>query len=463
MRLYDSLSKQLNDLVPRAGEPLGVYSCGPTVYDRIHVGNARPFVAAMTLKRHLERTGTAVRLVVNVTDVNDKIYVAAQAAGISSTELARRMTDAYVADTSALGLGRPDVEPLVTETLPEIVALIERLVARGLAYAADGDVYYRVAAFAGYGALSGQRPEELVDDARRIEPGAGKESPLDFALWKGRKADEDTWWDSPWGAGRPGWHVECSAMASKHLGEHVDVHGGGLDLIFPHHENERAQSEGACGCTFVGTWMHNGMLRFGGDKMSKSLGNVEKLADAIAGHGAATILMLFAQAHYRSNVEYSPATLAQASAACDRLRDGLRALAAAAGSGGEDDEVLAVAGRAGEAFDAALDDDLSSPEGVAALFGLVSAANRALAGSGLSPAAAAQVHDLLLSRLDVLGLAGLGVGDGAAPPELVALLATRQAAREARDWVAADAARDAIAAAGWTVRDTPRGPELVRS
>ncbi len=461
MRLYDSLSKHYHDLVARDGKAIGVYSCGPTVYDRIHVGNARPFVAAMTLKRHLEAAGTPVRVVVNVTDINDKIYLAARAAGTSSTQLARAMTAAYVTDTSCLGLGRPDVEPLVSETLPEIVILIERLIARGLAYHASGDVYFRVAAFPGYGGLSGQRPDELVDEARRIEPGAGKESPLDFALWKGRKPEEDAWWPSPWGDGRPGWHVECSAMASKHLGEHVDVHGGGLDLIFPHHENERAQSEGACGCEFVGIWMHNGMLRFGGDKMSKSLGNVEKLADAIDSHGSHTLLMLFAQAHYRSSVEYSPTTLAQAAAACDRVRDALRSLSRAAGSGA-DDAALDVAGAAaGAAFDAAMDDDMSTPHAIGALFVLVSAANRALAAGGLSRSGASVVRELLVARLDVLGLAGLAAVEVSAPASVVALLDARQAARAGRDWAAADAARDAIAAAGFVVRDTPDGPELV--
>ncbi len=208
------------------------------------MGNARPYVVAMTLKRHLERQGIAARTVINVTDVNDKIYDAAQAAGRPSAELAREFADAYIEDTGRLGLGRPDHEPRVTDTVPEIVALIESLVERGLAYPAAGDVYFRVRAFAGYGALSGQRPDELLQEGGRLEPGEGKESPLDFALWKGAKDGEDTWWESPWGRGRPGWHIECSAMAVRDLGPEFDVHGGGLDLIFPHHENERAQSCG---------------------------------------------------------------------------------------------------------------------------------------------------------------------------------------------------------------------------
>ena len=227
-----------------------IYVCGPTVYGRVHIGNARPFVVFSVLKRYLERRGMRVRLVSNLTDVNDKIYDAARAEGVPSAELARRYSEAYIADTDRLGLGRPDVEPRVTESIPEIIALIETLVEMGLAYPAGGDVYYRVERFPGYGRLSGRRLDEMISQ----EPGPGKESPLDFALWKGRKPDEDTWWESPWGPGRPGWHIECSAMAEAALGHGFEVHGGGIDLIFPHHENEIAQSEGAHG----GPWRPSG-------------------------------------------------------------------------------------------------------------------------------------------------------------------------------------------------------------
>jgi cysteinyl-tRNA synthetase len=218
--------------------PIGMYVCGPTVYRRIHVGNARPFIFSMWLRRWLELSGYRARLVLNVTDINDRIYDAARAQGISSAELARQATQWYFEDTSALGLGRADVEPLATETVPEIVALIGELMARGLAYESAGDVYFRVTRFPDYGRLSGARPEDMVAQ----EPGLRKEDPRDFALWKANKPDEDTWWPSPWGRGRPGWHIECSAMAEKHLGPRFDIHGGGLDLCFPHHENEIAQS-----------------------------------------------------------------------------------------------------------------------------------------------------------------------------------------------------------------------------
>jgi cysteinyl-tRNA synthetase len=237
-RLHSTMTKRREPLEPGPTGEVRIYVCGPTVYGRIHIGNARPFVVFTVLKRYLERRGMRVRLVSNLTDVNDKIYAAARAEGVPSAELARRYSEAYVADTDRLGLGRPDAEPTVTETIPEILELIGTLVAVGLAYPSDGDVYYRVGRFPGYGNLSGRRLDEMEPQ----EPGPGKESPLDFALWKGRKHDEDTWWESPWGPGRPGWHIECSAMAEATLGREFEVHGGGIDLVFPHHENEIAQS-----------------------------------------------------------------------------------------------------------------------------------------------------------------------------------------------------------------------------
>ncbi len=457
LKLHDTLSSCTG--AAGGDGPLRVYSCGPTVYDRIHVGNARPFVVAMTLRRHLIRQGRPVKVVINVTDVNDKIYAAARAAGIPSPDFAAEMTGAYIADTDRLGLGRPDVEPRVTGTMPAIIALIETLVESGHAYAADGDVYYAVASFPTYGALSRQRPDQLLEEGR-VEVGDGKRSPLDFALWKARKPDEDAWWDSPWGPGRPGWHIECSAMAMAHLGERIDVHGGGLDLLFPHHENERAQSEGATGEPFVSSWLHNGMLRFSGEKMSKSVGNVARLADALDEWGAETLLLLFARAHYRSPMDYNDDTLAQARAAGDGLREALRALATAAGDGSGDAELTDEARRRAAAFDAALDNDLATPQALAELHQLAGAGNRALAAGAVSARAGDVVRASLLDRLEVLGLAGFG--HSTAAPEDVRLLAQqRLEARAARDFARADMLRDEIAARGFAVRDAPDGFELV--
>jgi cysteinyl-tRNA synthetase len=457
IRLHDSLTRRAEPVA--VDRPIGIYSCGPTVYDRIHVGNARPFVVAMVLKRHLDRQGVASKVVINVTDVNDKIYTAARAKGIPSTALAAEMTDAYFADTGRLGLGRPDVEPRVTETMPEIVALIARLIANDLAYEANGDVYFAVRSFPSYGELSGQKPDELLAEGR-VEAGEGKRSPLDFALWKANKPDEDAWWESPWGRGRPGWHIECSAMAMAHLGEEIDVHGGGLDLIFPHHENERAQSEGATGRRFAATWLHNGMLRFGDEKMSKSVGNVERLDRALDEWGAETLLLLFARAHYRSPMDYTNDTLAQARAAGEGLREALRKLRTAAGDGSGDRALVDEADRRAAAFDAALDDDLATPQALAELFGLSSSATRTIAAQSLSGRAGAAVAETLVSRLDVLGLAGLAADDDV-PAEIVSLAEERHEARAARDFARSDALRDQIAAAGFVVRDVEDGFELV--
>src|SRR3712207_2791345 len=293
-----------------------MYFCGPTVYQRIHVGNARPFVFSMWLKRWLESRGYEVKLVENVTDVNDKIYDAARAQGIASGELAERATRWYFEDTDGLGLGRPDVEPLATETIPEIVALIEELVSRGLAYESQGDVYFRVASYPGYGELSGANLDDMVAQ----EPSDLKEDPRDFALWKATKPHEDTAWESPWGRGRPGWHIECSAMAEKHLGPEFEIHGGGLDLRFPHHENELAQSRGA-GRPFARIWAHNGMLELAAEKMSKSIGNIVSLRDALDRWGREPLLVLFAGAHYRSPVEFSDEAMEHARAQADTFRN----------------------------------------------------------------------------------------------------------------------------------------------
>jgi len=462
MRLYDRLRDEIVDVEPSTPGLLRVYSCGPTVYGRIHVGNARPYWTAMVLKRASERLlGLPARVAINITDVNDKIYTAAVAQGIPSQELADRMADAYREDTDGLGLGRPDAEPLASQTIPEIVALIERLIELDAAYAtADGDVYFSVQAYPPYGELSGQRPDELIAGSR-VEPGEGKRSPLDFALWKANKPDEDTAWDSPWGRGRPGWHIECSAMARAQLGEDFDVHGGGLDLIFPHHENERAQSE-AAGERFARTWMHNGMLRLTGEKMSKSLGNIDGLAEALERVGRETLLVFFAQAHYRSPVDYSDSTLEQASATAAGLREALRNARryAAADGTGSDTAILTQADAAFRAFAGYMADDLDTPRALAELHVLARAVNSAVAGGEADPGAVGAAADLLVSALDVLGLASLDQ-EAETSDEALALAVERAAARAAGDYERADELRERIAELGFAVRDTPQGPQVV--
>jgi cysteinyl-tRNA synthetase len=448
IRIRDTLSGDLRELEPRDGRKVGVYACGPTVYGRIHVGNARPFVVFSLFKRFLEHAGYDVTLVANITDVNDKIYDAARAAGVGSEQLAGEMTAHYVRDTDGLGLGRPDREPTATGSMDAIIALIADLIASGHAYAAEGDVYFRVASFPDYGKLS-NRPLEEMQQGEGDDAAGLKESPQDFALWKAQKEGEDTAWDAPWGRGRPGWHIECSAMAEEILGVDFEVHGGGSDLVFPHHENEIAQTEAARSKPLARIWMHNGMLELDDEKMAKSVGNIFLLHEALEQHGRDTLIMYFVSRHYRQPAPYSPDELATAAASVERIRDLARRLDPDAPAEGI--EPFA------ERFFAALADDFNTPAARAALFDWVGEANRRLdVGERLGRGA-------LPEMLRVLGLENLLDVEETAPPEAERLLEQREAARAARDFATADATRDELAALGWTVRDTAEGPKLVRA
>src|SRR4051794_37042691 len=338
---------------------VGIYACGPTVYSRIHVGNARPFVVFSLLKRFLEHEGVEVTLVANVTDINDKIYVAAREVGVPSGDLAAEMTQHYVSDTGRLDLDRPDHEPLATETLPEIIALIETLIEGGHAYEHGGDVYFRVRSYPQYGELS-HRDVDQMDQGEGVEGADRKEDPLDFALWKGQKPDEDVSWASPWGPGRPGWHIECSAMAEKLLGVDFDVHGGGVDLLFPHHENEAAQTAAGRGAPLARVWMHNGMIELprGDDtKMSKSAGNIVGLGDALESVGRDTLLMYFAGGHYRKPIPYREDVLEDARARVARFREAGRRLV----DGPSPEDLASIRDR----FFDALADDFNTPRALA--------------------------------------------------------------------------------------------------
>ena len=430
MKLRDSLTRELHELEPGPDGTIGFYVCGPTVYGRIHIGNARPYVVFQLMKLYLEWRKQPVTLVENITDINDKIYDAARPLGEPSADLAAGMAAAYIADTDGLGIGRPDLEPRASETVTEIVELIEELITAGHAYEAGGDVYFAVRSYDGYGALSNQRIEQLLEGAGS-EPGEHKRDPLDFALWKANKPDEDTWWDSPWGRGRPGWHIECSAMAERWLGREFAVHGGGRDLIFPHHENEIAQSR-AVGRPFARIWAHNGMLRTSGEKMSKSVGNIEPLHEALDRWGAETLITFFLRAHYASPVDYTDEGLTQAQQAAARLRNLLRE-----GTGGQDEALR-------EAVIEALDDDFNTPRALALLF-------------DAPPEASGTVAEVL----GVLGLGGLA-REEEAPAELLERARERDRARAERDFARADQLREAIEAAGWEVRDTAEGTVLYR-
>jgi cysteinyl-tRNA synthetase len=444
IRIQDTLRGETRELQPRDGREVGIYACGPTVYGRIHIGNARPFVIFTLLKRFLEHEGLDAKLVVNVTDINDKIYDAAREAGKPSAEYAEEMTAAYIADTDALGLGRPDAEPLATETIGEIVSLIEALIEGGHAYQGDGDVYFRVRSFEGYGKLSNRDPAEM-DQGEEAGTASLKEDPLDFALWKGQKEDEDTAWDSPWGKGRPGWHIECSAMSEKELGPDFAIHGGGIDLVFPHHENEIAQTEAARGLPLAEIWMHNGMVQIDEEKMSKSVGNIFQLSEAIDRYGGQTVVAYLGSGHYRQPLAFSDDQLTEAAARVDRIRNYLRDA-----PGGEPDDFLVERRRA---FLDALADDFNTPQAYAVLFEIVAEGNRReLAGT----------RSVLEELLPLLGLDSLLAEEEGAPPEAEELLARRQEARAAKDFDRADSIRDQLAEMGWEVRDEAGGARLVR-
>jgi cysteinyl-tRNA synthetase len=445
MRIHDTRAGQVVDLEPRDPGRVGIYACGPTVYNRIHIGNARPFVVFSLLKRYLQHEGLEATLVINVTDVNDKIYDAARAKGVPSEQLAREMTAAYVADTDKLGLGRPDHEPLATETIGPIIDLIAALVESGHAYESGGDVYFRVRTDPHYGELSHRDVEQMDQGEEDPDPAHPdrKEDPLDFALWKAEKPGEDTAWDAPWGSGRPGWHIECSAMAEQLLGVDLDIHGGGIDLVFPHHENEAAQTRCGRGAELARVWMHNGMLQLGGEKMAKSVGNIELLSDAVEEWGRDVLLWFFVAGHYRQPIQYSDESLTQAANTVRSLRDFARTL-----SPGSSSPELA---RYRDAFFEALADDFNTPAALAQLHAWVRAAREA-GETG---------DEHLREMLGILGLENL-LDSGREPgPEDLDLLNQRQAARQARDFAAADRLRDALTARGWQVRDTPGGAELV--
>ena len=422
MRLYNTLSREVEEL-PRPPGPIRMYFCGPTVYQRAHIGNARPFVVGMWLRAWLRARGYDVTLVHNITDVNDKIYDAAPG---KSAELAARATDWYLEDTADLGLGMPDLLPKATESIASIVRFIEQLVDSGHAYAVEGDVYFRVAGDPGYGRLSRQRPDQVEEQ----EPNPLKEDPRDFALWKANKPGEDTSWDSPWGQGRPGWHIECSAMAEGAFGPVFEIHGGGLDLVFPHHENELAQSL-ALGHEFARIWTHNGMLGgMDGEKMSKSLGNDVSLRNVLDTWGREVVLLFFFGAHWRKPVEFGDDVLEQAEAQLEGFRNVFRSPSEPVGDWAE--------------LEAALDDDFNTPEALAVLHGW-------------------RDHELLHRAFAIFGLDSLAEIEEA-PVALAELASRRREARDAKDFAEADRLRDEIVAAGWEVRDVaePPGFQLVR-
>ena len=463
VRLLDTLTGELRDLVPLEPGHVRIYSCGPTVYGPVHIGNFRSFLFAELLVRHLRRRGLRVTWVMNITDIDDKIIRGAAATGEPIEALTARWTERFLADAATLRMTRPDVLPKATEHIDEIVALVRTLLDGGHAYRTeDGSIFFRISSWPAYGKLARLDPTQQRVGERVEADEYAKDDVRDFAIWKGPKPNEPSW-TTAIGAGRPGWHIECSAMSMKHLGESFDIHTGGVDLIFPHHEDEIAQSEAATGKEFVRTWLHCAHLQMSGAKMARSTGNIARVGELLeAGASARAIRYALLSVHYRAPLSYSPESLAAATAAIDRLDAALLALSAYHEDRPDDPDLPRAldAGRA--AFGDALDDDLNVSAALAALFDLVRDLNRRIDARSLSTADARRALDVLAALDDVLGI-GPDAADGALAPELQALLDERAAAREGRDWAASDRLRDELAAAGILVEDSRDGQRWRRS
>lgn len=448
LQIYNTLSRKKEVFSPIEPGKVGLYVCGITIYDYCHVGHARTYVAFDVINRYLRFLGYDVTYVRNITDVDDKIIKRAAENNESCDALTARFTQAMHADFKALGLLPADIEPRVTTHMAEIIALIETLIAKGYAYvAADGDVLFDVSKYGAYGELS-QQNLEMLQSGSRVEVADNKDDPLDFVLWKGAKPGEP-FWQSPWGNGRPGWHIECSAMSAKHLGQHFDIHGGGSDLQFPHHENEIAQSTCAHGHKYVNTWIHTGMVQVDKEKMSKSLGNFFTVKDVLAEYNAEAVRYFLLSSQYRSQLNYSAENLTQAHAALGRLYTALRNVTPSHSIDLKSPYIAQ--------FKAAMDDDFNTPEALPVLFELAREVNRF---KETEPAKAAELAGLLTLLAGALGLlqgdAEQFLQSGASDDdvaEIEALIAKRNTARANKDWAAADAARDALTAKGIIVED----------
>ena len=463
MQIYNSQTRRKETFVPLHEGKVGIYACGPTVYNYFHIGNARPFILFDVLRRYLEHKGYKVTFVQNFTDIDDKMIKRANEEGVTVKEIADRYIAAYLEDARALGIRPATVHPKATEHIPQIIDIIEKLITKGYAYAVNGDVYYRVKAFSDYGCLCGQNLEDLEEGAsQRLDVETDKEAPVDFALWKSQKPGEPAW-ESPWGLGRPGWHIECSAMSMAYLGETIDIHTGGKDLLFPHHENEIAQSVGATGKPYVRYWMHNGFINVDNEKMSKSLDNFFTVRDIAKLYDLEAVRMFMLAAHYRSPVNFSKEMIAQAHASLTRLytaRDQFVFLLQNAPDrelSNEENEFVLRVRKAQERFDQAMDDDLNTADALGALFELVRDGNVTLNASS-AKAAVQAVLDMLLSLTDILGL--LMKKEDGLPDDVQRLVDERAAARKNKEWKRSDELRDAIKALGYILEDTPQGQKV---
>jgi len=467
MHIYNSMTRRKEEFKPLNEGKVGIYACGPTVYNYFHIGNARPFITFDVLRRQLEREGYDVTFVQNFTDIDDKMIRRANEEGITVKELGERFIAEYYKDAGALGIRPATVHPKATEHIGEIIGLVKKLIDNGHAYAVpSGDVYYRVNAFPGYGKLSGQNMEDREMGASdRLDVETDKENPADFVLWKAQKPGEPAW-KSPWGMGRPGWHIECSAMSMKYLGDTFDIHCGGKDLLFPHHENEIAQSEGATGKPYVRYWMHNGFINVDNQKMSKSLGNFFTVRDIAKEYDLEAVRLFMLSAHYRSPINFSREQIAAAHASLTRLytaRDNMKHLLGSVQEkelSAAEQEFLVHVKEAEQRFDNAMDDDLNTADALGAIFELVKEANVTLNAESSKAAVEAALKSLK-ALCDVLGI--LQKEDDTLPEDIQRMVDERAEARKNKDWKRSDELRDAIKAAGYILEDSREGQKVRKS
>lgn len=457
MRIYNTMSRQKEEFIPVDKDEIKIYACGPTVYNFIHIGNARPLCVFDVLRRYMEYRGMNVKFVQNFTDVDDKIIKRANEEGITFEEVSKKYIEEFWTDAHGLNVKEATVHPKATENIDEIIDIIKSLEEKGYAYAVDGDVYFRTLKFKEYGKLSHQPIEDLQSGAR-IAVGEKKEDPLDFALWKAAKEGEP-YWESPWGKGRPGWHIECSAMNRRYLGKTIDIHCGGKDLVFPHHENEIAQSECANGCTFSKYWMHNGYINVDNVKMSKSLGNFKTVREIADVYGYEVIRYFLISSHYRSPINYNLDIIEQCKSALDRLytcRESLDFALKNAEDIEDDTELINQLNSRREQFITAMDDDLNTADGISAVFELVKDINTKILDKPVSKNVCETAAKLFDELCDVLGIL-YNRQSNDLDAEIEELIAQRQEARANKDWATADKIRDDLKAKGIILKDTPQG------
>lgn len=462
MRVYNSLTRQKEEFVPLVEGQVGIYVCGPTVYNFFHLGNARPFVVFDTLRRYLEYIGYKVNFVQNFTDVDDKIINRAKEEGLTAPEVSEKYIEEYFKDTKALNISPATTHPKVSDNIEHIIEFIKTLIDKGYAYEVEGDVYYSTSKFEGYGKLSKQNIDELKAGAR-IMVEEKKREPLDFALWKARKEESEIAWNSPWGMGRPGWHIECSAMSRRYLGHTIDIHAGGQDLQFPHHENEIAQSEACNGVEFAKYWMHNGYITIDKEKMSKSLGNFFTVREILEKYKGEVIRFFLLSGHYRSPIDFNDGLMEMAKASLGRLENAKENLSFLVESGSEgnaeEDFVEALNGYR-QAFREAMDDDLNTADALAVIFEMVTEINTRVQKNG-SKANAKLALDILLELTGVLGLLS-NSEEEEIDDEVLKLIEERQKARADKDFKKADEIRDILKEKGITLKDTPQGVQIIR-